>query len=288
VRLQRPAALVSQDGASWTLILAAADGPMFADVGGQAEAKQALTELIVWPRTRAEDLRRLHLAPSRGVLLHGPPGTGKTLLARAAAQEAHANFLSVSIPDLIKGDVGATERLVSRLFATAKASAPCVVFFDEAQAVFAAREDESVGRKLVSQFLVETDALQEQDGVVLLAATNLLREIDSALLRPGRFDRVVFVGPLAEVEDRVQVFAAARNRSKHWVWAGDVDPWALARAMPAHVTGAMVEAVCRRAHLEAVVEGGGGGNGGSEEVGMRHFWLALKEECGTSEEWAEY
>jgi SpoVK/Ycf46/Vps4 family AAA+-type ATPase len=211
--------------------------------------------MIVWPKTRKSDLDRFRLKTSRGILLHGPPGTGKTLLARAVANEAQFNFLSVSIADLVRGDVGATEKAVTKLFATARASAPCILFFDEAQAIFASRrEDDDVGTKLVSQFLSETDALTEDDGIMLLAATNLISDFEGALLRPGRFDRIVYVGALSSLDDRMRAFELCKLR--HGVWAGDVNVSTWSTILGPKVTGAQIDALCRRAFLQSTFRQG--------------------------------
>lgn len=119
------------------------------DIGGLVAAKNALEESAVWVYKHADAYKRLGIRPSKGVLLFGPPGTGKTLLAKAVATESSANFLPVSIPDLIKGEVGESEKAVSRIFQTAIRCSPCVIFLDELEAVFASRESSGdVGRKV--------------------------------------------------------------------------------------------------------------------------------------------
>ena len=250
-------------------------------VGGHDEAKQALVEAIVWPRTRRAEMDALGIKPPRGVVMHGPPGTGKTLLARTVATQAQCSFLSVSISDLVRGEVGATERVLAKLFSTARACAPCVLFFDEAQAVFAKRGSSGeVGGKLVAQLAHELDGLRESDGVVLLAATNVLSSFDSALLREGRFERLVHVGPCRDAAERLRVFQAclltsARAANPHLpdldlaAFQASLAPTAtdemlsVCRAMPPSTTGADIAGVVSHAILNASVK--------HEPLALRHF-----------------
>lgn len=225
----------------------------FNRVGGQEEAKRALIEALIWPKTRAEDMKRLGIRPIRGVLLHGPPGTGKTLLAKCASEASGCTFLSVSVPDLIRADVGVSEKRVKQLFETAKSCSPCVVFFDEAQALFRDRSQaSSSGGKLVSQFLIETDALTENDGVTLLAATNEIHAMDPAFTRPGRFDRVVYVGPCGpnSALERVAVLRGVTAEEDVERFSRvDFEKWA--EYMPFMFTGAQARACAVRALLNA-------------------------------------
>lgn len=179
----------------------------FAKVGGHALAKQVLVEALEWPLTRKREMLALGITkPIRGVLLCGAPGSGKTLLARAASQGFAYNFLSVSVSDLIRGNVGQSEQRVSDLFALARTCQPCIVFFDECHALFAAKQNLGPsGQKVLSQFLVEMDQLG--GGIVLLAATNEERMVDPSLI--GRFDRVVSLQGLSSLEDYSQVLHTA-------------------------------------------------------------------------------
>ncbi|KAG0184293.1 hypothetical protein DFQ28_011432, partial [Apophysomyces sp. BC1034] len=191
----------------------------WSDIGGLASAKNALEESIVWVYKHADAYRRLGVQSSKGVLLYGPPGTGKTMLAKAVATESSANFLPVSIPDLVKGEVGESEKAVVRIFQTAIRCSPCVIFLDELEAVFGTRESSGdVGKKLVSQFLLEIDQLDMvEQSVILLGATNHPDSIDSSILRPGRLDRLVHVGTPAE-EERLQILSVlgrTTNFSEH-------------------------------------------------------------------------
>lgn len=168
----------------------------FEDVGGLTEAKRELTRAVEWPLQYPDQLARLGIDAPGGVLLCGPPGTGKTLVARAVASTSDANFFSVAGPELFDKFVGESERAVRELFERAREAAPAVVFFDELDALGSVRTDEG-GRapeRVVSQLLTELDGLDHRGGVTVVGATNRQDRIDPALLRPGRFERVVEVG----------------------------------------------------------------------------------------------
>jgi hypothetical protein len=234
----------------WTVVPAHQVSTTWDSVAGLAETKQALLEMVVWPQTRGPELRALGVRAPAGVLLHGPPGTGKTLLAAAVAHECRANFITVAVPDVVKGLVGESEKALARVFAVARQAAPCVVFFDEFQAMFGDRESSGeVGRRLVSQFLLETD--QRAEGVVLLASTNVPSAIDPALLRPGRFDRILEV-PLPDLAARRALLAACRDQMASW--EPDVAVEELAERT-AGWSGAELDALCRASALEAVDRG---------------------------------
>jgi transitional endoplasmic reticulum ATPase len=176
------------------------------DVGGLDDVKKQLQETVQWPLEHTDAYERVALDPAKGVLLHGPPGTGKTLLAKAVANEASANFISVKGPELFDRYVGESERGVREVFSTARENAPTVVFFDEIDAVASARGrgvgDSNVGERVVSQLLTELDGLEELEDVVVVATTNRPDLIDDALLRPGRLDRHVEVGEPDEAARR--------------------------------------------------------------------------------------
>ncbi len=223
------------------------------DVGGLESAKERLRETIQWPLEHAEAYEQVALDPAKGVLLHGPPGTGKTLLAKAVANEAESNFVSVKGPELFDKYVGESEKAVRETFEKARANAPTVVFFDEIDAIASERGrgvgDSNVGERVVSQLLTELDGLEELEDVVVVAATNRPDLIDDALLRPGRLDRHVAVEAPDEAARR-EIFAVhTRDRPL----ADDVDLDDLAARTEGFV-GADVEAVCREAAQIAVRE----------------------------------
>ena len=162
------------------------------DIGGLDEIKQRLCEAVQWPLCHPELFASVHLAPPKGALLCGPPGCGKTLIAKALGTEAGVNFVAVKGPELLSMYVGESERGVREVFRKARQAAPCIIFFDEIDALASARmrggEDSGVGGRVLSQLLTELDGIEELKGVFVLAATNRPDLLDPALLRPGRFD----------------------------------------------------------------------------------------------------
>ena len=180
-------------------------------IGGLVEAKRLLRENILWPIDAPELYRHFKVKPARGLVLHGPPGTGKTLLARAIASAAKANFLAVSGPALLSRFVGDSERAVRELFARARQASPAIIFFDEFDALAPVRGrvgSSEVSERVVAQLLTEIDGLTPRAPVWLLAATNRVDLIDSALLRPGRFDVLVPVG-LPDLQDCLAILHVA-------------------------------------------------------------------------------
>ncbi|KAJ3154485.1 hypothetical protein HDU86_004614 [Geranomyces michiganensis] len=172
------------------------------DIGGHEAVKALLHESVVWFYQNGEAFQKLGISPGKGVLLYGPPGTGKTLLGKAVASESGANFLSISIADLIKGEVGESEKAIAHAFRTARRCSPCVVFIDELEALFSQHEQMGeVGKKLFSQLVLEIDALDWRAAhVVLLCATNHPGSLDPSLLRAGRIDRHIAVRPPSKAE----------------------------------------------------------------------------------------
>jgi len=220
------------------------------DVGGLEDTKERLRETIQWPLEYPQVFETLDMEAAKGVLLFGPPGTGKTLLAKAVANEAESNFISIKGPELLNKYVGESEKGVREVFKKARQNAPTVIFFDEIDSIAVERGrhsgDSGVGERVVSQLLTELDGLEELEDVVVIATTNRPDLIDAALLRPGRLDRQVHV-PVPDEDARRAIFAV-HTRDKPL--ADDVDLDWLARRTEGFV-GADIEAVAREAAMAA-------------------------------------
>jgi transitional endoplasmic reticulum ATPase len=252
------------------------------DVGGLVQAKQELRETVEWPLRYGMLFDHVKANAPKGVLLYGPPGTGKTLLAKAVATEAEANFISVKGPEFLSKWVGESERAVRETFRKAKQAAPCVIFFDEIDAITPERGasfgDSHVTERVISQMLTELDGLEELHNVTVIAATNRPDLIDQALLRPGRIDRLIEV-PFPDQEARRQIFAI-HTRGKPL--ADDVSLETLAKQTEGY-TGADIAAACNEAALLAVREHVAAGAELGEEavkairIGGRHFEEALRK-----------
>ncbi|KAL3678120.1 hypothetical protein R1sor_021076 [Riccia sorocarpa] len=243
----------------------------WSDIGGNEDVKQKLKEIVEWPQKQSAAISRMGVdPPPHGVLLHGPPGCSKTLMARAVASETGLNFIAVKGPELFSKWVGESEKAVKALFAKARAAAPSVVFFDEIDGLAVKRDSSqgagvSVGDRVMSQLLTEMDGLVPMKGISVIAATNRLDIIDTALLRPGRFDRILYVGPPDE-DSRRQIFEIHMGRMP---CSHDVSVSQLAEKT-AFYTGADISAVCREAAMIALEE-----NVDTKEVTMSHFETAL-------------
>ncbi|MDO7726938.1 MAG: AAA family ATPase, partial [Nitrosopumilus sp.] len=168
------------------------------DVGGLDELKDELREAVEWPIKHKEAYDYVNVETPKGVLLHGPPGTGKTLIAKALAKMTESNFISIKGPELLSKWVGESERGVREIFRKARQAAPCIIFLDEVDSLVPRRgsgnSDSHVTENIVSQILTEIDGLEELHNVLIIGATNRLDIVDEALLRPGRFDRIIEVG----------------------------------------------------------------------------------------------
>ena len=179
------------------------------DVGGLEEVKAHLIEAVQWPLKYPHLFEEAGIKPPKGILISGPPGCGKTLLAKAIANESGVNFISVKGPALLSKYVGESERGVREVFRKARQAAPCIIFFDEIDALVPIRSggssDSHVAERVLSQFLAEVDGIEELKGVLVLGATNRLDILDPAVLRPGRFDEVVEI-PMPDEEDRNEIF----------------------------------------------------------------------------------
>jgi transitional endoplasmic reticulum ATPase len=232
----------------------------WADVGGLARLKQRLVEAVEWPLHYAALFAQAGVRPPKGILLSGPPGCGKTLLAKAIANESRVNFISVKGPALLSKYVGESERQMRDVFRKARQAAPCIIFFDELDALMPARggavSDTPVTDRVLSQFLAELDGIEELKGVLVLGATNRLDRLDVAVLRPGRFDEVVEI-PLPDEPERLEIFEV-HLRGK------PVAPGVKISGLAAGTqgfSGAQIASVCNLAALRAVrraVEAAGG------------------------------
>jgi transitional endoplasmic reticulum ATPase len=220
------------------------------DVGGLDKVKQEIKETVEWPLTQKASFTRLGIKPPKGVLLYGPPGTGKTLLAKAVATEAQSNFIVVKGPELLSKWVGESEKAVRKIFEKARQTAPTIIFFDEIDSMAPKRggqSDSEVTARVVNQLLTEIDGLQELNDIVIIGATNRPDILDSALLRPGRFDRIVMVGS-PDAASRKNIFAI---HTKNMPLGADYDVDALVAKTEGYV-GADIESVCREAAILAL------------------------------------
>lgn len=222
------------------------------DVGGLENIKEELKEAIEWPLKYSDIFKKANTNPPKGILLYGAPGTGKTLLVKAAATESGVNFISVKGPSLVSKYIGESERAIREVFKTAKQAAPCILFFDEIDAIVPVRGssgDNNVIERVISQFLTEMDGIEELKGVVVLGATNRLDIIDPAILRSGRFDLLLNL-PQPSEKDREVIF---KIHIKNKPLANDLDLKAMVKQTK-DKTGADIEFICRRASMLAIRE----------------------------------
>ena len=240
------------------------------DIGGLEDINGKLKEAVECPLKKPEVFKRLGIRPPRGILLYGPPGTGKTLLAKAVAKESEANFILVNGPSLLSKWVGESEKALREIFRKARQTAPTILFFDEIDALVPKRHSENsdnkVSDRLVNQMLTEMDGLETLNDVVIIAATNRPDIIDPALLRQGRFDRIILTS-IPDAKGRKKIFEIY---TEGMPIAKDVKIAELAEKTEGYV-GADIEGVCREAAMIALRE-----DINTKEVKMQHFERALE------------
>ncbi len=220
------------------------------DVGGLEDVKQQIREAVEWPLKYPDMFKRAKINTPKGILLHGPPGTGKTLMAKAVANETKVNFISVKGPALISKYVGESERGIRDMFKKAKQAAPCIIFFDELDVIVPRRGeggDSHVTERVIGQFLTEMDGIEELKGVLVLAATNRMDQIDPALLRAGRFDYLIEI-PIPDEETRLKIFQV-HTKDKPLEKGLDLKKYA---GETDGMTGADIELVCKKAALMTI------------------------------------
>jgi transitional endoplasmic reticulum ATPase len=221
------------------------------DIGGLEEVKQDLKEAVEWPIKNPEMFTRLGIRPPKGILLYGPPGCGKTLLARAVATESEANFITIKGPEIFSKWVGESEKAIREVFRKARMAAPAVIFFDEIDSILPRRgigfSDSGVSERVISQLLTEMDGIVNLEDIVVIAATNRPDMIDTAVLRPGRFDRLIYV-PEPDEQSRLQIF---KIYTKDMPLAKDVNVAQLA-PISRNYSGADIAALCREAAMYAL------------------------------------
>jgi transitional endoplasmic reticulum ATPase len=240
------------------------------DVGGLEDLKAKLKEAVEMPLKDPESFKRMGITPPRGILLYGAPGTGKTLIAKAVATESESNFISIKGPEVMSKWVGESEKAVRMIFKKARQVAPCIVFLDEIDAIAHRRGggegDSGVTERVVNQLLTSMDGLESREGVLVIAATNRPDMVDPALLRAGRFDKLILV-PVPDERTRLEIL---KVHTKSMPLDGDVSISELAKEIEGY-TGADIEGLCREAALSALRE-----NRKAKKVSMKHFEEAKK------------
>ncbi len=240
------------------------------DIGGLEQVKQELKEAVEWPIKNPEIFERLGIRPPKGILIYGPPGCGKTLMARGVATESEANFITIKGPEVFSKWVGESEKAIREVFRKARMAAPAVIFFDEIDSLVPRRgagfSDSGVTERVISQLLTEMDGIVTLEDIVIIAATNRPDIVDPAVLRPGRFDRLIYV-PEPDEQSRLQIF---KIYTKDMPLAKDIDLATLV-SMSKGYSGADIEGLCREAAMHALRR-----DVNSNEVAMQDFQDALK------------
>ncbi|MBN2518738.1 MAG: AAA family ATPase, partial [Candidatus Altiarchaeota archaeon] len=236
------------------------------DIGGLDEVKDTLIKVVEMPLKQPEIFKNFGINPAKGVLLYGPPGCGKTLLAKAIATESECNFITIRGPEIMSKWVGESEKAVRGIFKKARQVSPCIVFFDEIDAIASIRGTDTsrVTDRVLNQILTEMDGIEKLENVIVIAATNRPDLVDPALLRPGRFDKIILV-PAPDEKARRSIFEVhTRNMP-----TGKIDFDSLVKRTEGH-TGADIEALCREAAFLAISEK-------KKKVEQSHFTEALKK-----------
>lgn len=262
LKIVRPSAmrevLVETPNISWT------------EVGGLDSIKQELKEVVEWPMKYPQSFERMGIRPSKGVLLYGPPGTGKTLLAKAVAKESEANFIQVKGPSLLSMWVGKSEEGMRKIFERARQVAPCIIFFDEIDSLAGKRGVDAgskVTERVLNQLLAEMDGLEDLKDVLVVGATNRPDMLDPAVLRPGRFDKILLINA-PEEEGRLNIL---NIHTKKMPLAKDVNLKDLAKRTIGY-TGADLESLVREAAILSLRE-----SIEAKQVMKKHFEEALKK-----------
>jgi transitional endoplasmic reticulum ATPase len=246
------------------------------DIGGLDDAKREIIESVEWPLKYPHLFSEMHTKSPKGILLYGPPGTGKTLLAKAVATETEANFICVKGPEFHSKWVGESEKAVRETFRKARMAAPCIIFFDEIDAIVPVRgryDSSQVTERVVSQILTEMDGIEELHGIVVIAATNRPDIIDTALLRPGRFDKLIYI-PLPDEKARKQIFEVHTSGKP---LSADISLDRLAE-ITENYTGADIAAVCNEAAMLCIREAvEAGGKLKNQRITAKHFEDALQK-----------
>jgi transitional endoplasmic reticulum ATPase len=240
------------------------------EVGGLEEVKEKLKETVEWPLKNPEVFKRMGIQPPKGILLIGPPGCGKTMLARAVATESEANFISIKSPEVFSRWVGESEKAIREIFRKARMASPAVIFFDEVDSLAPRRGqgdgDSGVTERVISQLLTEMDGIIPLENIIVIAATNRPDIVDSAVLRPGRFDRLIYV-PEPDEAARLEIF---KINTKNMPLSNDVD--IKEYHMTKGYSGADISSVCREAAMNALRR-----DNNAKEVTFSDFEKATEE-----------
>ncbi|XP_033248612.1 ATPase family protein 2 homolog isoform X1 [Drosophila miranda] len=267
-------ALISVKPSAMREVLIECPNVQWSDIGGQSELRLAMQQAIEWPLLHAEKFQRLGIKPPRGILMFGPPGCSKTMIAKALATESKLNFLSIKGPELFSMWVGESERAVREVFRKARQVAPSIVFFDEIDAIGGERAEgegsgsgsgSSVKERVLTQLLTELDGVEALQNVTIVAATNRPDLIDKALLRPGRIDRILYVG-LPKADARSEIL---RIKLRPMPLSKDVEVDKLVELTDGY-SGAEIQAVCHEAAMRALEQ-----SFDAEQVDWSHFEHAL-------------